>query len=177
MSTPTSKKVSGPDINQPVDENPPVGAATASGGFSYWLLLVGLLLVGWAATALILLRKLRAGSALKEPLQARILQRGGVLKQLKLACGSGDLLAIKQAVLQWSAAMWPDDSPLTLVELAQRLDDRDLSELLRAIDAAIYSGNQAFEMADLDTLAASLAGLRKKHSAQSHPQDSPLPEL
>ncbi len=160
-----------------IDENPPMDVAPVKAGFSWWPLLVAFLLVGWSATTLFLVRKLRDEPDSKESAQVGIARRSEVLKQLKQACSSGDLLAIKQAVLRWSAVAWPDAPPLNLVELASRLDDRGLSELLRAIDAAIYSGNQAFDMADLTTLTAGLAGSHKKYSARVQAQDLPLPEL
>ena len=159
------------------DGNLPAGVAAASVEFSHWLWVVVLILTGWAATALFLLHKLRDKSARKKPLETRSPRCGAALKQLKLACGSGDLLAIKRAALQWSAALWPNNSPLSLVELASRLDDRRLSKIISAIDAAIYSGNQTFKVTELGSLAARLARLQKKITAQNQVQDSPLPEF
>jgi len=169
--------VTGNDHSKAVDGNSPAGIAAASVESSYWLWVVVLLLTGWAATALFLLHKLRDKSARKMPRETPSPRCAAALKQLKLACGSGDLLAIKQAALQWAAALWPNDSPLNLVELASRLDDRNLSKVLSTIDAAIYSGNQTPKVTELGSLATKLAGLQKKISARGQVQDSPLPEF
>jgi len=67
------------------------------------------------------------------------LQRIKPMAEISASAKTGDLVGLRQALLDWSARQWPDDSPLTLDALAQRLPDSEARLTLTTINAAFYS--------------------------------------
>ena len=57
---------------------------------------------------------------------------------LKKACGAGDPEQTRAAALAWGAARWPRRPPLSLGELAGRIDDESAAEALRGLDRFLY---------------------------------------
>ncbi|MBO4644732.1 MAG: protein BatD [Alphaproteobacteria bacterium] len=61
------------------------------------------------------------------------------VQRLKEACRSGSAEGAKQALLDWGRIHWPDNSPLTLSELASRLNSEALKEETDSLNRALYA--------------------------------------
>jgi hypothetical protein len=56
------------------------------------------------------------------------------------ACQANDPQAARRHLLDWARATWPNDPPLGLQALSDRLDDADLKSLLKQLDRVCYAG-------------------------------------
>lgn len=63
--------------------------------------------------------------------------------RLRRACLSGDVHAVRDGLLQWAAAEWPDTPPRTLTALAGRLKDPGAKRALAAIEHALYGASRS----------------------------------
>lgn len=61
---------------------------------------------------------------------------------LQHACRSASSSAVRHALLQWAAVIWPATPPTTLEALAQRLNDPQASTALAGIDRCLYGPTQ-----------------------------------
>ena len=55
------------------------------------------------------------------------------------SCKSGDLETIRSAIIEWSGRQWPNNTPLSLTEVAKRLPEGSAQTLITDLDAALYS--------------------------------------
>jgi hypothetical protein len=65
---------------------------------------------------------------------------GNLRSAFRQACRDGDPQAARRSLLAWARAHWPQHPPAGLNALAERLHDARLTELLRRLDHACYSG-------------------------------------
>lgn len=108
-----------------------------------WLSLAfGLL---WLATSMawwrarqVVQRKPKKNAAEKE---AKSVQAGSAIKNLKRACGNNDAHAAREHLLVWAANIWPSDPPRGLNELSRRISGDELAQLIRQLDKACYTGS------------------------------------
>jgi BatD DUF11 like domain len=63
---------------------------------------------------------------------------GGALRSLKQACDDNDARAAARALLDWAAAMWPDNPPRNLGAVASRLEN-DAGAEVRRLDQSLYA--------------------------------------
>ena len=92
-------------------------------------------------------------------------------KAFKLACQDNDAELARQQLIAWAKTAWPDQPPLGLNELAQRIGDENLTLALRELDRACFQGGEW----NGTTLAESFS-IPPTQSAQSK-KDPDLPEL
>lgn len=59
---------------------------------------------------------------------------------VKRAAKTDDLHALRRALLEWGAAIWPQVPPRGLTDLAERLDDDVARTRLQELDAALFKG-------------------------------------
>ncbi|MFK8077736.1 MAG: BatD family protein [Granulosicoccus sp.] len=55
------------------------------------------------------------------------------------SCKSGELETIRSAIIEWSSRQWPDNTPLSLTDVAGRLPVGAARTLIADLDAALYS--------------------------------------
>lgn len=67
------------------------------------------------------------------------LQRIKPYSGISASAKTGDVAALKQALLEWSARQWPNDPPATLDALASRLPDSEAQATIAMINSASYS--------------------------------------
>jgi hypothetical protein len=67
---------------------------------------------------------------------------GPHLAALKLACRHNDPQAARQSLLAWGATHWPQNPPLGLQSMAQRLAAPGAVAALLELDRACYRGDQ-----------------------------------
>lgn len=82
---------------------------------------------------------------------------------VKRAAKADDLHALRRALLDWGAAIWPDVPPRGLTDLAERLDDDVARARLQELDAILFKGepDSSFDTtALLQALNQSRAGHR-----------------
>ena len=81
-------------------------------------------------------------------------------KAFDQACRANEPHAARHHLLAWASAIWRDDPPLGLNELARRMQDERINDALRQLDRACYKG-QAWLGAEL-ALVISNKPLQKK---------------
>ena len=89
--------------------------------------------------------------------------RGRAWQGVKRAAKADDLHALRRALLDWGAALWPDVPPRGLTDLAERLDDDVARARLQELDAILFKGesDSPFDTAALlQALNQSRAGQR-----------------
>ena len=50
---------------------------------------------------------------------------------------------MKQALLETGRVFWPENPPLSLSDLAERFDHRELTEQIKKLNQALYSGQSS----------------------------------
>ena len=147
-----------------------------------WPWLTAALLVAWLVT-LWLWRRER-GTAAKPPTAQRPATREepealtvrASRSALDQACRADDARAARDAVLAWAAAVWHEDAPNTLVELAERFRNRQAHEAIALLDRAIYTRNEAGWNGRRFWEAVSPV-LKKPGNPRRKRRETPLPEL
>ncbi|MBI3432544.1 MAG: protein BatD [Hydrogenophilales bacterium] len=71
---------------------------------------------------------------------ANTLTAAGARKAFHQACQANDPHTARRCLLEWARAAWPDDPPLGLRVLTDRLDDARLQPLLKQLDRVCYAG-------------------------------------
>ncbi|MGQ7843347.1 BatD family protein [Granulosicoccus sp. 3-233] len=66
-------------------------------------------------------------------------QKLAPLADVEACCKADDPAALRTALMAWAARQWPRQPPLTLTDLAQRLNDGPARESLALLDAVLYS--------------------------------------
>lgn len=128
----------------------PAGAPGAGAG-SYWpWLLAAVLSAGWLLTLWLWWRERRPASAwrwrrrtvaaIAEP---RSVSKRAARNALEAACHASDARGARDALLAWAKTRWPDVSPLTLMEVADKLADPVASPVIADLDRAIYTNQDA----------------------------------
>ena len=101
---------------------------------------------GWLAALVALFAVLQLAWLKRKPLRAAW--------ALRRACQSGKGSAVRDALLQWAAVIWPKTPPTTLEALAQRLNDAQARNALASIDRGLYGPNG--RACDASSLAAAV---------------------
>ena len=73
---------------------------------------------------------------LRRPLAAAVVWRHR--RDLRDACRKGRPEAVRDGLLRWGRAVWPEAPPVTLQELARRADDPALAGTVAALERALY---------------------------------------
>lgn len=63
-------------------------------------------------------------------------------RELKYACMAGDAVAARVLLLRWAGLRWPQNRPYGLRQLSKLLNDAELDQELRRLDAALYSSRR-----------------------------------
>lgn len=63
--------------------------------------------------------------------------------RLLLACSRRDIRAVRDGLLAWSAAVWPDTPPRTLAALAARMRDPATRDAIHAMERSMYGPRPA----------------------------------
>jgi len=103
-------------------------------GYWPWISLV--LAVGWITTTLLFFRNNRPHTAAKKPqaLPPILPLQSAVDK----ACARGDSIRAKDALLEWAAVRWPDQSITSLADIAN-VSSAEFSTQINALNSALYS--------------------------------------
>jgi hypothetical protein len=83
--------------------------------------------------------------------------------RLQRACRLGTAAAMRDGLLQWAAAIWPQNRPLTLAALAMRLPDPAAHQALASIERSLYgpAADLAAEPAAAAPLAAAVRTVKR----------------
>ncbi len=101
------------------------------------LLWLGTLVAWWWSrrrASKVIMKSVAAATDLNTELRA-----GSALKAFRQACRDNDPNMARQNLLLWARATWPQDVPVGLNALSQRLSDPRLTTLLRELDRACYA--------------------------------------
>ncbi len=100
------------------------------------------------------------------------------LRDVERACLAGEPHAVKQALLQWASKQWPDQPPMSLLQIGQRLADDAVRHEMQALDAAQYAEPQGQAGSTNPNLVKliqhALANEKKRQKAKA---ESLLPDL
>ncbi len=169
---------------------PQPSAAGSEGGVSWprladlWPWLAGALLIAWFATLWLWRRDRQSAAkprpqsmeAPAEPEEPEALSARAARNALDQACRADDARAARDAVLAWATAVWHDNAPNTLVELAERFKNPRAHEAIALLDRAIYTRNEAGWNGRRFWEAVSPV-LRKPEKPRKKSEQHPLPEL
>lgn len=142
---PSQSSSTPPSAGQSMAESKPARPVQPTDGIWKWLNL-GLALL-WLATLAGWLwtrrgRVPRAPARTAAEKAAPEISSSAAHKAFREACRADAAAAARQHVLQWARTAWPNDPPLGLKALAERLDDMDLKALLAELDRACYAGGE-----------------------------------
>jgi hypothetical protein len=114
-----------------------------------------------------------AASVPASPPPAPGVTQAAALKALRKACAGADPQQLRDAILAWGAARWPDSTPRGLGAVAQRLHNTAARETLVGLERVLYAG-AGFDI-DCEALARDL---QAEGEAAAAPRDAaPLPGL
>lgn len=69
-----------------------------------------------------------------------VIPASSAFKAFQQACHADDPHAVRRHLLAWASAIWRDDPPLGLNELSRRMKDVKVTDALRELDRACYTG-------------------------------------
>lgn len=186
QSTPTTSAL-GPSEVESIDrsqtpENSALTAqvqAVADDSARKWKLAFFVVLMFWLVTLGVWFWRAKAHhSVVQADLPVINIRNRVSLRDVETACRSEDPSQIIQSLLRFSEKKWPDNTPLSMGELAVRLQHTPLSQQLNALDQAVYS--KSAEKSDfgalINALEAALAAFEKPEK-NSSAQKSLLPNL
>jgi len=149
-------------VETPAETDPWRWVSLALGAL--WLATLALWLRGWPGRG----RDKKATSPAPDRLE-----EGPARTRFQKGCREGNGRLARRGLLEWAAAHWPGDPPRGLQELATRLDDPPVRQMLTELDRSLYR-EEGGEW-DGKPLAHRLRQLPKALSVGGRP--SPLPEL
>lgn len=132
------------------------------------IILASFFALAWLITLLFLWQRRKPRAQAQQPqkeTETRITEQA-CLKQLALACRLNDPDATRHALLEWAKIHWPDNPPLSLGALANRLQDPVMQRQLSELDKALYTGNVTNWQAG-QLLTALNACLRQPHTTNA----------
>ncbi|CAK0746939.1 conserved exported hypothetical protein [Gammaproteobacteria bacterium] len=103
-----------------------------------WLIAF-LFALGWASTALAWWHQQHRFNVSDAPSESAI-NRRKVERQIAQACRANNPQAAKAALLSWGKFQWPEQSPVSLIALAERLDAA-LAAAVNELDRVLYAGD------------------------------------
>ena len=120
-------------------ESPSRTAAASDEGIinpGYWPWISLALAAGWITTILLFFSNSRSATAAKKPQTlAPILP---LERAVEKACSKGDAIETKNALLEWAAVRWPNQSITSLADIA-RVCSAELSTQINVLNSALYS--------------------------------------
>ena len=178
--TATDKTAGDRSLTPPDEKLKPVSRQPES-HVKIWQMVCLLLLLLWILTLFLWRRALRQRAANSKPavkMPARPAAR--TLENVKKACLEHNPRAVQQAILNWAAATWPEDTPTNLKAVAERLDDPILKEIFRHLEQALYGSADGLQWdgaAAWQDLAAALKPQKNKALQSSRQKPEKLPPL
>jgi hypothetical protein len=72
----------------------------------------------------------------------KVISAGSAFNAFQQACRANDPDAARRHLLVWASAVWVDDPPRGLTAFSHRLKDENVTEALRQLDRACYTGQE-----------------------------------
>ncbi len=110
--------------------------ALINSGYWPWISLA--LAIGWITTTVLFLSNRRPNPAPANP--AAVTPILPLARAVEKACHKADARKTKEALLEWAAVRWPDDSITSLADIAN-ISPAELSEQVIALNRALYSAH------------------------------------
>ncbi len=120
-------------------ESPPVPIAVTNwlSLQNYWIWIAAVFAFLWIVTLGSLLRK-----APNKPVSSKAnipaFTRNDAERELKAACKHSDAVAAREAVILWGEVVWPENPPMTLQEIIDRVP-QNFAEELNKLNQSLYS--------------------------------------
>ena len=130
--------------------------------YSFWPWLLAFALLGWFLTIVFFLRKPRLPIQQSRDYVEKNKSLKTILKELVAAISNHDLVGVRSSLLQWGRACWAVNPPGNLVELAERIENRELAKTVFQIDAAIYARNAGISDVSQEKLVEMLESERQQ---------------
>ena len=102
----------------------------------YWPWISLALAIGWITTTLLFFNSSRSRTAAIKP--ATLPPILPLQSAVDKACSSGDAIKTKDALLEWAAVRWPEQTITSLVDIAN-VSPAELSTQINALNSALYS--------------------------------------
>ena len=98
-------------------------------------------------------------------------------EQIKKACLANNPRQVQQAILNWAAATWPQDSPTNLKNLAEKVGNAELTKAFAELEEDLYSpvsienwdGNQFWQLIAKNLQKPNLKGVPGKGNKKLPP--------
>lgn len=140
QSTPTQTQTAPPStVETPTTH--PGSTATSDNSTSYlWIATSVFFALAWLITLLLWWRRKQPGPTKTTPAITAV-PREDTVKPVRQACRQTDPQALKRALLAWGGQRWRTNPPLSLGELAARVNDHALAEDIATLDKWLYAAN------------------------------------
>jgi len=114
-----------------------------------WPIIALILGLGWLLTLIFMVfywlknRKLQSSNDSPNAFANNSVSMNAAKTLLKKACSENDPAAAKQAILAWSTAAFPENSPRSLSKLAEALHDSTLKQIFNELNKVLYAQDSA----------------------------------
>ena len=142
-------------------------AALASGRESnpLWPIIAAATTAGWLLTLFYLWRSRRTIQTPSSEEHESVTEKQA-FKELLAACRQEDALAVRGAMIAWSATLFPDTPPRSLEQVSLRFADGELAAQLDALDSGLFGCTQT-------TWSGPAVATRAKQLRSEHKKKSP----
>ncbi|MHB8809135.1 MAG: BatD family protein [Desulfobulbaceae bacterium] len=160
----TSSAPAEPPTAGTVETHPAPATSPGTGHRFPWAYLALALGAGWLCTLLLWQRDRRqnkrsAAASSPGSNQAPAAPAAELRRAFLAACEACDAIRARSTLLRWTAALWPDNPPTGLSELAGRLADQEATAEISRLDRYLFSDNPPpWDGIKLASLLKDLAG-------------------
>lgn len=110
-----------------------------------WQIAVLLLSLAWLSTLGLLWCQMKRRTEHKAPKSLCSRPEKPSLKAIQHACQANDPNRTRDALLLWSKQRWPQHTPISLIDLAEQLDEPSAQQQLLELDGLLYREHQHWD--------------------------------
>ncbi|MBQ0718991.1 MAG: protein BatD [Gammaproteobacteria bacterium] len=144
------------------------GTGTPLTGIYFWLLGASNLVWLIVATSFaVLWWRNRPGTEMAVSNEVLAVSDKALFKEIRMACAIDNYPALRQAIINWARLRWQQEHLHSLEQVAELANDDALKAEFKALDARLYSKDDAQQPVSSDTIFRQLDSLRKNGEADS----------
>ncbi|MCG8382650.1 MAG: BatD family protein [Gammaproteobacteria bacterium] len=167
-------------VENPTSFTPEALTNTTQESRHIWFWLAWFAFVGWALSlgAIFWWWRRQAKRDSSFPSKKEPVRLNARLRDVERACFTGEPHAVKQALLLWASKQWPDQPPMSLLQIGERLGDDAVMHEMKTLDSTHYGQSQGQANSTNPNLVRlienALANEKKRQKAKA---ESLLPDL
>lgn len=139
-----------------------------------WIALVAA--IGWAVTLLTWWRRSNRKQSETGVVPTAKADPGKRLSELRALSNSDNPSIFRAALMEWAQSFWPDNAPVSLVDIGDRLQHLPLQDQLRQLESSLY-GQQQSNVSLPDIYATLSSAITAQTSTPTRHNADPLPPL